>query len=238
MIKHQKFALPLFCLLALSSLMSCRKDPEEIAELISDSEAAEIVESAVSSRSAGMTTPSEDAAKTLDANLYNCGIPGDTSVANSGGNNIAGYQYSAQVSWLVNCSNLGLPQSADFQLQGNSAFNAANWNGTETFNGSLHFSGLSLQETAYSAEGQFNFTGNLTGKRRNVDPNLNSTLTVDLSTLTIDKSTKQISSGNGTLQLVVSSASGQSKTLTGTIVFNGNQSATVTINGHSFNINC
>ncbi|MFN0214474.1 MAG: hypothetical protein ACKVT2_09490 [Saprospiraceae bacterium] len=232
---NQKNLLPFFALLlfaALATLNSCRKDPEEIIELLTSSEAAEIIEDAVSNRTAGLTAPTLDATSILEAYLGSCGVPGDTTIVKEKTGGVASYDYSFDLNWLLTCSNLGVPQSASFGIQGNGDFSSPHWFGSDVTLGTLTFTGLSPQESAYVVNGSYDLTGNLTGTLRRVSPSFDCEVAIELTNLLVDKSTMQITGGSGLVTVIASTANGQTKTLTGTLIFNGNGSATVMVNGH------
>lgn len=65
-----------FLLATFALLASCKKSPEEIAELLSDSEAAELVETSMSGKTAGLTMPVVDATRIIEGYLNNCNVPG------------------------------------------------------------------------------------------------------------------------------------------------------------------
>lgn len=232
---NQKNLLPLFAVLffsALTALTACRKDPQEVVELLSNSEAAEIIEDAVANRTAGLTAPTIDAAAIVDAYLNSCGVPGDTSISKVKTSGIATYNYVFGMDWLVTCSDLGVPQTATVDIEGDGDFTSPHWVGSDATQGELVFSGLSLQESSYVLNGSYDLTGNLTGSLRNVSPSFNCVVALDLTNLLLDKTTYKITGGTGTATVTATTANGETKTLTGTLVFNGNGSATVEVNGH------
>lgn len=231
----KKNLLPLFALLfiaALATLTSCRKDAEDIIELITNSEAAEIIEDAVANKTAGFTAPTIDAAAIVDAYLNSCGVPGDTSINKIKTTGVATYDYSFGMDWLVTCTDLGVPQSAKVGIAGNGDFTSPHWTGAEATAGDLSFTGLSPQESSYTVNGSYDLTGGLTGSLRKVSPSFNCVVALDLTNLLIDKTTYKITGGSGIATVTASTANGQTKTLTGTLLFNGNGSATVEVNGH------
>lgn len=232
---NQKNLLPLFSALffaALATLASCRKDPQEVLELLSNSEAAEIIEDAVASKTAGFTMPTIDAAKIVETYLNSCGTPGDTSFNKAKTTGAATYDYSFGMDWLVTCTDLNVPQSVNIGIAGNGEFSSPHWLGNEATIGDLIFTGLSPQESAYLVNGSYNLTGNLTGSLRKVSPSFHCVASLVLTNLAIDKSSYKITGGGGTATVTASTAAGQTKTLNGTLVFHGNGSATVTVNGH------
>lgn len=228
-----RFKTTLFATLAFGALalVSCKKDPEEVQALISDIEAAEIVETAVAGRSAGVTVSTEDMAEILAS--LTCGQPGDTTFQHSGSAGQASYTGTFDLGWLVTCSNLGVPQSAAFSLDGSTSFTAARWAGSGSGSGDLTATGLNPAATAYVFDGAYSSSRNLTGNLRVVDPNISTTTEITLDALTIRKSDKVITGGNATVVISATNTQGVSRTLNGTLVFNGDGTATVTVNGYS-----
>lgn len=221
-------------LLTTTILLACRKNAEEVVDMLSNAEAAEIVENAVASRSAGAAMPAEEMAKMLESDLGDCGIPGDTSFQRSSTAGPVAYNYLFNLNWLINCNNVGIPQDAQVGVAGNGTFNTQRWSGNDVTTGSLHFAGLNPQATAYTVNGSYALDGGLTGNLRNLDPTLDVEITVDLTDLTIRKSDRFITGGTGTVVIVATNARGRTETVNGTLVFNGDGTATVMINGFSY----
>ncbi|MBK7938034.1 MAG: hypothetical protein IPJ82_13495 [Lewinellaceae bacterium] len=221
------FALPFLL------LTSCRKSAEEIAALISESEAAEIVENAVSDRTAGMTMPTVDVAQILSNSLNNCGIPGDTTLQKSNNGALGSYNYTFGLGWLITCTPLGVPQSASVDVSGNGTFSTTHWSGSDQTTGNLTFTGLSPQEPAYLVNGTYALEGDVTGDLRRVDPTFDCTTTITLTNLSISKTTYEITGGTGTVQVTGTNGQGNTRTLNGTLTFNGNGTVTVVVNGHT-----
>lgn len=222
-----------FAAVCLSFLAACRKSPEEIAALISESEAAEIAEASVAERTAGATMPAVDMAAILETTLQTCGVPGDTSFQRSQNSAAAGYQYTFNLGWLVQCNDLNIPQSASVDVSGAGSFTTPHWSGSDQTAGSLTFTGLAPSAPDYVANGSYTLTGDLTGSLRRVDPTFACVTEISLTNLTLRKSDYHITGGTGTLEITASNGQGNSQTLSGTLVFNGDGTATVTVNGHS-----
>ena len=130
---------------AALTLSACKKDPEQIAALISESEAAEIIEASLSARTAGMTAPAIDMAELLESLLDDCGVPGDTAIQRADNLGPATYTYALDLDWLVNCNALNVPIDATFDASGTCAFTSNHWNGAEQSSVNLTFTGLALE---------------------------------------------------------------------------------------------
>ena len=222
-----------FFLAALFIFASCRKSGEEILALLNDSEAAEILETAVSTKTAGFTAPTIDMAQIIDTYLNSCNVPGDTTLNKSKVAVGASYNYTFNMDWLVTCSNLSVPQSAAVGIAGNGTFSSAHWNGSDVTTGDLVFTGLSPQETAYIVNGSYELEGDLTGNLRNIDPTLSCSTELQITNMTISKTTYKVTGGSGTAKITGSSSSGQQQTLNGLLTFNADGTVTVKVNEHT-----
>ncbi len=230
--KNHLFFLFTLTVAALTAFTSCNKDREEIAALLSESEASEIAETAISDRTAGTTTPTVDVAKLIESSLGNCGVPGDTSFQKSKSGAVS-YNYKYDLGWIVNCNNLNIPQNATATVKGNGTFGTTRWDGTTQGNGNLTFTGLGLSDPNYIANGSYAVNGDVTGDFRKVDPMLTCKTEVTLTNLTISKSTYKVTGGTGTLKITVTDGQGRTETINGTLTFNADGTVTVTINGHT-----
>ncbi|MCC6459815.1 MAG: hypothetical protein IT260_05075 [Saprospiraceae bacterium] len=219
--------------LTAALLASCRKSPEEVVALLSDTEAAELVENAVAERSAGATLPTVDMAALIENFLQDCGVPGDTTLQRNNTLGPVTYNYNFELGWLVNCNGANIPQDVQVTIEGNGAFSTAHWAGSDTSEGSLTFTGLGLQATAYVANGSYSLEGDVTGSLRNADPSLSVQTSLELKDLSIRKTDYYITGGTGTAVLVATNARGNTQTVNAALLFNGNGTVTVTVNGHS-----
>ncbi len=221
---------------AITFFSACKKDPEEVIELLTNSEAAEIIEDAISNRTAGITLPAIDAAQIIEMYLNSCNVPGDTTLHKDKAGGVATYDYTFNLDWLLTCSNLNVPQSAKVDIAANGSFTSPHWTGTEATAGNLIYTGLNTQEPAYLINGSYDLNGNVTGSLRNVSPALTCVVKLNLTNLSLNKSTLKIETGSGTAKVIATSANGETKTLNGSFTFTGNNSVEVVVNGytHSF----
>jgi len=209
-----------------------------MAALITESEAAEIIETAVTQRSAGFTMPTIDMATVVGQYLENCGIPGDTTILKSKNGAVATYNYTFNLGWLVNCNPLGIPLNASATISGNGSFNATHWNGSYATSGSLVFTGLNPSEPNYIANGSYNLQGDITGSLRRTTPTFNCKTDITVKDLTIRKTDYTITGGTGTAVVTANNGQGETTSLTGSLTFNGDGTVTVVINGqtHTFQL--
>lgn len=230
--QNQMFLIALFAMAFV--WLSCQKSADEIADLLSSTEAAEIVESAVSERSGGSTMPTVDMAKLLETYLNNCGVPGDTSLSRTKTAGPVTYTYNFDLGWLVTCNNLNIPQSAAVTVAGNGSFSVAHWSGQDATTGNLTFTGLQPSATAYIVNGTYNLDGDITGNLRKTDPSLECTTAMTLKDLNIRKSDYVVTGGTGTAVITASNGKGRTATINASFVFNGDGTVTVTVNGYTY----
>lgn len=233
-IRNQTLLTILLFTASLVLFSACRKDPEEIIALISESEAAEIIETSVAERSAGWTAPAVSMAEIVDLYAQSCGASGDTTIQKNKSTGVATYGYVFNMDWLVNCNNLNIPVDATTHIAGNGSFATAHWTGTDATNGNLTFTGLDLQSPEYIANGSYTLQGDITGNLRRTNPTFNCKTELTLTGLKINKSTYAITGGTGSATVTGTTGSGQSKTFTGTLTFNGDGTVTVVVNGYTY----
>lgn len=219
--------------LTAAFLIACRKNAEDALALVSDAEATEIMENAVSGRSAGAAMPTEDMANLADNYFNLCGVSGDTTLQHSSAAGPVTCSSTIHLTWLVNCNNLNVPQNAVITVNGNSTFATQRWAGNNATTGSLTCTGLNPQASTYIGNGTLSLQGDITGHLRKIDPSLACTTTVALTDLAIRKSDHQITGGAGTVVIVATNGKAQSQTINGSLVFNGDGTATATVNGHT-----
>lgn len=232
--RKNHLTLALVALFALAaSFTACKKSPEEIAALISNSEAAEIIEAAVAEKMGGITQPTIDLAQMVETLLDACGETGDTSYSKSKLTGVATYNCTWNMDWAVNCTQIGVPQDIAFGVDGAGAFANARWSGENTTTGDIKFTGLDLQAPELIANGSYTLVGDLTGALRKTSPNLEVTTQLTLTDLKVAKITYDITGGTGTFIITAKAKNAaESITLTGSLVFNGDGTATVKVNDH------
>lgn len=219
------------------TLIACSKDEENSTDLVTEEEAATLVEASVSSRSGGAVATVTDVSATAESVSGGpCNLPGDTTISVNGVNAFASYTYSNNLSWLLECNNLGAPLQLTFNTTATAGFDAERWDGTSESMGSLVLTGLQPQQMQYTANGAMVLDGTVTGSLRQRDPSLQSSLDLALINLTIRKSDQYITGGTGNFTLTVTNGAGQSQMISGSIVFNGDGTATISIGNRSYTI--
>jgi hypothetical protein len=231
--KNKRFLLKttLILLAIFFSMQSCRK--EEI--VANEDDAADAIETALVKSSGGTSEDiAANAAFTSESvNDLNCTVQFDTSVTfvNSG---IAVTSFSHAWSVLLNCNGAN-PESITWSGTYNGNFDAPRIKGNCTGSRNWTITGLDAVNTNYNLNGTTSRSGTHTSKVRN-NYEFSNTINFSLTNLTVDKTTYRIIGGTATVQATLSVSNGSSKTFNGNIVFNGNGTATLTINGNTYTI--
>jgi hypothetical protein len=220
----------------MGMLFSCDKNedngPEETQ--LSEDEVAEVLESSFSKTNGGLTEELESTSEemeSMDLQAYCDSLFQDTLNYEYNGANA---QASANIGWVLDltCNGLNVPQSAIMALGTEVSFNTSRISsiGTSTFNGSL--SGLQFSSPVITWNGTYTRSAASDFRFRQQNKG-NTDLNLTLTEVAFDKEDLFITSGTGTYILTVT-INGNSETFEGTITFNGDQTATVVINGEEF----
>lgn len=100
---------------------------------------------------------------------------------------------------------------------------------------SFTLSGLNPGSSTYTYNGTYTRQGSQQSKIRNQTA-FSSTLQITASNVTLSKSTQEITGGTATVTVSGASTAGNSFSYPGQIVFHGNRSATLTLNGNTYPI--
>ncbi|MHB8208830.1 hypothetical protein [Mucilaginibacter sp.] len=224
-------------------LLSCNKNNSTSPNANSTDEAADLVTASVSTNTqsgalnsfSDVTVSSETKVNidtlcgTVWTDSVNRSIPVTPGVPNN-------YSYKANYSYALNCNNGVYNHSATINSAYNGSFNNASL--SSIFAGSADFtvSGLGRTYTAYVINGEYKRSGSFQSK---TDTSYHGTNNVDIvfTNLTLIKPLQVIKSGSASFTISGNMPSKGAFNYTGTIVFNGNENATLTVNGTVYLIN-
>lgn len=220
-------------------IVSCSDDDDNTTtQAITEEEAVVIVEASLAEESAGLEETTYEYAKTYQEetslNLQcNQQVSDSYNFTHNGSVVQAEYNYS----WVytITCNALNVPQTATFNATGNGTYTTPRIASddsstfTATVTGLQPLSSTFTFNATYQREGTQQLTTNQT--TRNLTTDFNATL-VDLI---VGKSDYEVDSGTGSFTLSGSTNQGNFN-YTGNIVFNGDNTATVTINGNQYTI--
>lgn len=230
-----------FLLVAVLLLSSCRKN--DTTTTITADDAADAITYAFESSSGGTADELADASqytlnqgygKTEGINTLSCGVPFDSTITltYNGANTTASYTHNWHM--LLSCSG-PVPASLAFEGSYSGNFNSLRMQSSNTGSRALTVTGLEPSAQVYTFNGSTSRTGSHTSKVRN-QTTFNVTIQSSLSNVTVSKTSYHITGGSGTVTATCSTSGGNSQTFNGTIVFNNNSTATLTINGTNYTI--
>jgi hypothetical protein len=132
------------------------------------------------------------------------------------------------------CSALNVPQNATFSTLTLSMYSSSRVVSDDNGNFMGNATGLQPTILTMNINGEYIRAGTQVLNFRD-QKEITSTLSIELSELEMRKQGFEILSGNGTIEFTGSAADG-TFSFDGTIVFNGNKTATLTINGTTYEI--
>lgn len=228
----------LFCALVIVS-SSCNKKNKEDA--ITSDDAADAVSETMQYKSGGYPEDVQAAANyTLNLNLgtpgagLHCGESHDSTItASITGSVTASYTHTWE--YTLNCDTDSNPVSITGTGNHTGEYDGprihSNTNGTRNWT----ITGLGSSSADFIYNGSHSRSGVHTSKIGKKNTFTTSIQTVTSNVL-VDKSTKHIVSGSATVNATCTSSSGKAYTFTGTLVFNGDETATLTLNGNTYTI--
>ncbi len=233
---------PLFALLlgGLFLFSACNNSDDEPESLIADEDAIEVIESAFTSGTQGLTDGITAAAliatpfSVKGGNNEFCGVTFDSTLSINISQTAVTASYSTTWTWTVNCNNFNVPQSVDFQSTADGSYETNRSAASNQIGNTWTVTNL-VGGDNWTFNGNYNSSGSFESKVRNQNQ-LNSTFAMTLSQIQVSKDNLKIVSGNGVLSLLLSDGGGNSKSFEGAIVFLGNQTATLTINNTSYDL--
>ena len=218
---------------------SCAKDDETTD--IQANEAVEVIESALANESNGM---SKTMSTTLDyattQNVFttvpylNCGQDYAQSYTENYSTSNYSYSYTAQRNAQLNCDANGNRQTFNSNTNFSGSYSTPRMSSNDTIETLFSVTGLTATGSTTIFNGSYTRKGTQVSKIRNTS--FNSTLTYNLSNINVNKTTFMIQSGSASVNFVGVSSSGNQYTYSGTITFNGNETAILVLNGNTYTI--
>jgi hypothetical protein len=229
--------LSAFALLAIS-LSSCKKDE---AVNITEDDAADIISSTMARPVGGSTDDAGEAVRFAririlipNRRFVNCGETKDTSFQRTVTSGLSTANHNINWSVSLNCTDQ-IPTSLVWTGNITGTFDSPKMSGNSTGTRNWTLTGLGPNQPAFILNGTISRNGVRTSKVRN-QYTFETTVNHTYTNVTIDKDTDKIIGGSGTVTAVVNVSNGNTKTFNGTIVFNGDDTATLTINNRVFTI--
>ncbi|MDZ4680992.1 MAG: hypothetical protein SH848_12645 [Saprospiraceae bacterium] len=240
--KNTQNLFGLFLLLMASLFVaSCNKETEELQDVLNEDEIVAVVEGALLADTDGLAAQSEDAVYIAEQYMVKDGLGGgpcgetkDSTVSYNYSNPLVTASYNATFVWTLNCNNASIPQSLDFDRTAEGNYETARMLSDDSAVGDWLVENI-VTGANYVINGTYSRQGSQTSKVRNQNA-FTSSLLFGLDDLNLDKGTRRIVSGIASFTLTGNGTAGRSFSYEGDLVFNGNGSVTIMVNGHSHTI--
>lgn len=239
------FRLSLLAISLVSGLLvSCNKDEDVNNNLVSAEDAADLVSLTVAANSSGLASTLNDmatqTAEAVESESMTKSTAGDyskdTTITRSNPQgSIISYSYTLHYSYALTVSNLGIPQTMTAAYEYSGSFDAPRMASSNSGEGNIVLTGLELLTPEYTANGTFERNGSFESRVRNRNTS-NSRVMLSFADLQIDKSDLTIQSGTAEINISGSISSLGSYDFNATLVFNGDNTATLTVKGVVYTI--
>lgn len=229
-----KKLLPALMLAGISFLGACKKENEE-APAVTEEEAVALISEAITDAGSGLVVTINtvvDIATTY--NTY-CGVSKDSTVSRSLTGSVSSWNASLHWTWMLACDGT-LPSAFDFSMEGTSDFDAPRIQSDDDVTATLEVTGMAPADGSYSVSADLERSGSQTSKVGNRN-SFSASLRYTSGAITVSKANGQITGGTVTVMLSGESTRGRSFSYGGTLVFQGNDKATLTLdNGGVYTI--
>jgi len=240
----QKIKLPLMAMLLLGAV-ACNKSnnslpvQNHLTANVTTDEAADIVAGSISVSSNGVANVANDAAisaASLVSTHAKCGtIRADTISRQSAAGASTTYSYNLTYNYTVACNSDSQPDSLMSSLIYSGSFNGPNLSSSNSGSSIFTVSGLLSTATDFVINGEYKSTGEFKSKVDTTNAG-SSNVDIKISALTLKKPGRAIVSGSSTVSVTGTVPKKGAYSYTGTLVFNGDGTATLTINGTVYKI--
>ena len=227
-----KFALGV---LSFALLASCNKDEVISDRTISEQEMAEIAINSVSKQTNGLVSQVEKSVEMTISSSTTCGQSDNaTFAATNATGSVITYSTSYNWNWIYNCSG-SVPSNFAYTFSGNSAYDTPRMSSNDVDNYQFVLSNLDASQPNFVVNETLTREGTQVSKIQN-QYSFTSLVQTNSTNINVNKATGKIVSGEVSIQINATSTSGNSVQRSGNLVFNGNNSATLTfLNGNVYN---
>ena len=242
-------------LLLMLGVFSCNKDKSTSSSTVTSDQAADMVAGSLAENSGGFATVTDDIAVNaqglssvnngLTVNSVGqstssvhqaCGTTLTDSVTRALTLDSVSINYSFKYSHTLNCNSSSLPDNLINTLTYSGTFNGPRLSSSNTGSATFTIAGLTTNATNYVLNGEYKRDGSFQSK---IGDKVSGNSHVDIvgTNILLSKPDRKIVSGNATITVIGTGPKGNSFSYTGTIVFNGDNTATLTLNGTGYIVN-
>ena len=232
-------------LMVLLSVAACdENESTSTSSTMSNEEAADMVATSLAEEASGMTTVVTDAATTAEeaseaadgGRTASCGYSESVNLSKTNREgSVITYSYDYNYDYQMTCNSenepLTLVSGADFT----GSFDAPRLASSHTGTSDLNVSALDEAATSYLVDGSYSRSGSFESKVRNKNTST-STVLISIDEVTVDKEDKEIVDGSATVSITGEVPGKGSFSFNGSIVFEGNGKATLTIDGTTYSV--
>jgi hypothetical protein len=226
-------------LLLIIGVVSCKKNDSATmpatANSVSSDQFATITTGSLAANSSGLTSNFDDITTALIVIKQGCGTTVTDSTTQSGSSNGATYNYLLKYTHTLTCNESNQQDNIQYDLKYNGHFDGPAMSSLDTGTSTFKIAGFTPHAQTYLINGEYKRSSAFTMK---TGEKVSGTSTVDIvvTSLLITKTTRMITGGGATITVTVTVPKGKS-TYSAPVTFNGDGTATVTINGTKYSIN-
>jgi hypothetical protein len=221
---------------------ACKDDDEK--EVVSNDEAAEMIASSLAESSSGFASVADESAKVTDGvmDVYNagrtasCGYEYEQTLHKTNSTNAAvTYDFEYTYHYLLTCEN-DAPKSMAVNVTYDGEFDGPRISSEHEGTADVTITKLENTSATYSIDADYEWSGSSQSKIRNRN-SFSSNVDITLDDVVVDKDSHEILSGTASA-IITGTVTGKGTfTYTGTIVFNGDHMAELTVNEVKYLVN-
>jgi len=232
-----------FLVLLLAAAVSCKKDDGsssvKIKGNVSNDEAADMVAASMSSNFNGVAGVSGDVTVSAQAfvNVHlACGATKTDSVSRSYNGTQVSYNYKLKYSYTLNCNSNNVPDNLSSSLNYSGSYDGPRIASSNSGSSSFTVAGLAGTATNFSITGEYKRDGSFKSKVDTTNAG-SSHIDINVKSLVLTKPNRKIASGSATFTITGNVPKKGDFSFTGSIVFNGDGTANLTVNGTVYIVN-
>ena len=227
-----KFALGI---LSFALLTSCNKDEVISEETVSEQEMAEVVINSVSKETNGLVSQAEKSAEMTKSSSTDCGKSENAAfTASNPAGSVITYSTSYNWNWIYNC-NENVPANFTYTFSGSSNYETPRMSSNDVDDYKFVVSNLDASQPNFVINQSSKREGSKISKIQNQN-SFTSLVEANSTNINVNKATRKIISGEVSIQVNATTTSGKSAQRSGTLIFKGNNSATLSfLNGKVYN---
>jgi hypothetical protein len=242
-----------FILLLLLGAVSCKKtDNSASTNAVTTDQAADIAVGSLAANSYGLTTVSDNIAanaqvvasiktgspsvNSIGTDHQACGTTRIDSATNSGTNGTVTASYFFKFSRTLNCDANSNPDNLVNSLTYHGDFGGPNLTSSNSGSAAFTITGLGTAATAFVINGEYKRSGSFQSKVGNKASG-QSSVDIVVTNLTLTKPSRTIASGSATIAVTGTNSKTGAFSYAGALVFNGDGTATLTINATVYTVN-